>query len=100
MAHVQERRLKIKTGIQGPTHDPWGFEDFIFIENGEKTVLRLSLAVQLHHKGEVRVWRTEEEATPAFKEATGLTPNEFWKAHNRIHPFNPNEHHDPFFGEA
>ena len=98
MAHVKERRLKIKRSIHGPHHDPWGVEEFIFIENGEKTVLKLSLAAQLHHKGEVHTWATEEEATPAFREATGLTPNQFWKAHNRVHPFNPEEDHDPFYG--
>ena len=91
MSKVRNRSIDCRTGNEGPTHDPYGYTEFIVYCNNEVVKLHMGLVVWLEIKDAFRsVARVHDEA-PAlealFEKATGISPRNFLRYYERVHPY-------------
>lgn len=88
-SHLTQRSLDLRTGSEGPQHDPYSFTEMIMTVNGNETRLHLGLGCWLKLNGEMFVPYDEELAVKIWINITGLTPDQFTKAYWRRWPYYP-----------
>ncbi len=79
---ITQRQLTLKTGTEGPRHDPYGYEERIVELNEHTYKLHLGLACYAKEADETMV--EGEEAVAWWVARTGLSPDEFDKAYLRL----------------
>ena len=88
MKTITTRTLSKRSGTEGPHHDPYGYEELIVKCNGFTYKLHLGLRVYFEMttpQGAKFAEEDEAVATEWFKWYTGLTPDQFGKAYQRLH---------------
>lgn len=85
---VTKRELDVRTGSEGPRHDPYGFEERIVYVNDITVKLHTGLGVwcKAFAKADHPLETNDEKlAVDLFTTITGLTPEAFDRAYNRLH---------------
>jgi hypothetical protein len=73
-------------GSEGSSHDPYSFTEYLFIENDMTVKLHAGLCVWITVNG-VSLGVPEEKVGSAFLSYTGLSPDQFVKIHDKLHPW-------------
>lgn len=68
---VWKRKLDIKTGAEGPSHDPWGYTEAIVEINEHKVVLHQGLAVWVRIDAKT-YYLSENACYRVFRRLTGF----------------------------
>lgn len=84
--------VNMRHGSEGPRYDPYAFTEITVTRNGISYTLHEGLGVWLKVDGqifEVSACGMEHEDAVAgkFTEMTGMTPIQWEKAYNRVHPY-------------
>lgn len=79
---IEQRELSLRTGTEGPRHDPYGYEERIVTVNNCTYKLHLGLACYGKEEDETMV--EGEEAVAWWMARTGLSPDQFDKAYLRL----------------
>lgn len=83
---IEQRELDLRTGTEGPRHDPYGYEERIVHLNNSTYKLHLGLVCYAEERiGTAECAAVEgEEAIQWWCARTGLTPDQFDKAYLRL----------------
>jgi hypothetical protein len=86
MKTIWRRQLDMRSGSEGPRHDPYGFTELLFTENDTTVRLHMGLGISLTING--HSWDgTYGEKLLKFKELTGMSHTEFDETYSRLHPY-------------
>lgn len=87
-SHVTERKLHRRSGSEGPAHDPYGFVEYSVTTNGRTVKLHCGLGTFLTVNGRRVVdSHSDAELASIFEEMTGISPKQFEKYYDRVHPW-------------
>ena len=88
---LNTRTISKKTGTEGPKHDPYSFEEFIYECNGKVTTLHMGLGVWMESSsGKLLYARSDAQERAIirwFEIRIGMTMERFNKAYYRVHPY-------------
>lgn len=93
MITVTKRTLDLRTGSEGPVHDPYGYTEYIVNINGDKVVAHLGIVawLQITPRDSVRptlvLWDSEEQINTVFRRWTGIDLRDFPRYYERAHPY-------------
>ena len=96
-------KLHIKTGVEGPRYDRYGYEEITVTRNGHEYILHNGLAEWLRVDGnEIDLPMAELDAE--FERLTGYHPDDWHKFHDKLEAHraanDPYYGCDPYFGGA
>jgi hypothetical protein len=86
---ITQRKLAMRTGWEGPSHDPYSWLECTLTLNGVAITLHMGLATWIKIDGKRIDDHTPDSslAPLLFERHTGLTVYTFNEAYNRIHPY-------------
>lgn len=85
--------IRIRTGSEGPAHDPYGYQEIEFTRtDGVVVTLHSGLGewceVYFPNRKEFRSWSWDNDAAvKAFQDLTGLHPMQAVRINDRLHPY-------------
>lgn len=83
---ITERRLKRRSGAEGPSHESYGYEEYIVVQNGIEIAARFGLGSYLTIAGNTVVCG-DDDVTKSFELITGIHPTAFDRYYYRVHPY-------------
>jgi hypothetical protein len=92
---ITSRSIGINHRTEGPRHDPYGFNEYMYEVNGKVFILHAGLAVWLRVGGKngrdirapKRTTNRDKWLMAKFEDITGLSLEQFEKANDRINPY-------------